>query len=730
MSKLTPETYIKSISKNKAGFYVVSYGKTRTSRRDSTVLYKQLKDLVDGGERFQVKIGNTYMTDTGVDIRSQLNAREMKTLAGQHFLAQAVAEGVDPSDFPEDIQDFMTEATATAAEPEPEARAEAEPEPRAAGAAGGAGGAEEEKEIEPRKPKKPRETREQILKRMSEARAEAEIEEAEERIAEEARARRERRGLKREATRERKEQEAEMEVGRSRPAEQPEGPTARGATKPGRAMRGRGGAGGPGAAVPAEVQRDDEEFGDVEERIRVAEARQRARTTSEMRTPAPAEQPQAPAGEATRPRRAIRGRGGAGGPGAAVPAEVQRDEPELEGMPAPPAPAEQPQEPAARGATRPGRAMRGRGGAEGPGAAVPAEVQRDEPELGDVEERIRIAEARQRARTTSEMRTTAPLRRLTETRGDVRRLTETRGGARRLIETSESKGPVVESESKDEPGAAGGPPPPPPPGSSVVPVPEADAKKALAEDEQPSLDPSTEVKLIGPDSAKEMKEANIIYKDAFRMVFSDRSGVRELERFKASEEAKQAESKTPDALFMEADDIRRVYEDQMKIARLAFNVVDEKKDLEAQWNELNVLAKGTNENLKGKPNQDVLGQFNSVGVVVDISNLGMNLQDFMNYINARNLTNQTDKQKGNNKLSGFQKGVNLEDVEPADPPKPDPPTIEPIPTTKALADPAQEVGVFGKPEFISNERVKGVINVSGFKKPVKKEKSKRVVIML
>ena len=276
-------------------------------------------------------------------------------------------------------------------------------------------------------------------------------------------------------------------------------------------------------------------------------------------------------------------------------------------------------------------------------------------------------------------------------------------------------------------GASG---PPPPPSSGVVPAPEADAKKALAEDDQPALDPSTEVKLIGPDSAKEMKEANIIYKDAFRLVFSDRSGVRELERFRASEEAKQAESKTPDALFTEADDIRRVYEDQMKIARLAFNVVDEKKDLEAQWNELNVLAKGTNENLKGKPNQDVLGQFNSVGVVVDISNLGMNLQDFVNYINARNLTNKTDKQKGNNKLSGFQKGVNLEDVEPQDPPKPDPPTIEPIPTAEALADPAQKVGVFGKPEFISNERVKGVINVSGFKKPMKKDKSKRVVIML
>jgi hypothetical protein len=302
---------------------------------------------------------------------------------------------------------------------------------------------------------------------------------------------------------------------------------------------------------------------------------------------------------------------------------------------------------------------------------------------------------------------------------------------RRLIGSSESKAP--------EPAAAGPgaarpvpPPGPPPPTveSTVVPVPEADAKKALAEDSQPSLDPSTEVKLIGPDSAKEMKEANIIYKDAFRMVFSDRSGVRELERFKASEEAKQAKSKTPDALFMEADDVRRVYEDQMKIARLVFNVVDEKKDLEAQWNELNVLAKGTNENLKGKPNQDVLGQFNSVGVVVDISNLGMNLQDFINYINARNLTNKTDKQKGNNKLSGFQKGVNLEDVEPEDPPKADPPTIEPIPTAKALADPAQEVGVFGKPEFISNERVKGVINVSGFKKPIKKDKSKRVVIML
>ena len=378
--------------------------------------------------------------------------------------------------------------------------------------------------------------------------------------------------------------------------------------------------------------------------------------------------------------------------------------------------------------------MRGRGGAGagGPGAAVPAEVQRDDEEFGDVEERIRIAEARKRGRGTSEVRTTAPLRRLAETVEDVAPRPELEAGAAAGPPTTgpAAPPPAAAVGGPPPPPAAGAPPPRPPPGSSVVPVPEADAKKALAEDEQPSLDPSTEVKLIGPDSAKEMKEANIIYKDAFKLVFSDRSGVRELERFRASDEAKEAESKTPDALFTEADDIRRVYEDQMKIARLAFNVVDEKKDLEAQWNELNVLAKGTNENLKGKPNQDVLGQFNSVGVVVDISNLGMNLQDFMNYINARNLTNKTDKQKGNNKLSGFQKGVNLEDVEPADPPKADPPTIEPIPTAQALADPAQEVGVFGKPEFISNERVKGVINVSGFKKPTKKEKSKRVVIML
>lgn len=261
----------------------------------------------------------------------------------------------------------------------------------------------------------------------------------------------------------------------------------------------------------------------------------------------------------------------------------------------------------------------------------------------------------------------------------------------------------------------------------VVPAPEAEVKKMLGEQPQPSLDPSTEVALIGPDSAKEMKEANIIYKEAFRMVFNDRSGVRELERFRAGEESKAGESKSPESLYSEAEDIRRVYEDQMKIPKLVYGVVDDKKDLKAQWDELNVLAKGTNENLKGKPNQDVLGQFNSVGVVVDISNLGMNLQDFMNYINARNLTNKTDKQKGNNKLSGFQKGVNLEDVEPT---TPEEEKIEPIPTDEATEDPAQKVAVLGKPEFISNERIKGMINVSGFKKPMKKDKSKRVVIML
>ena len=606
MSELTTETYIKSISRNKAGFRVVSYGKSRTSQRESVALYKQLKDLVDEGERFQVKIGGTYMTDKGVDTRSQLNASEMKQFAGQHFVAQVAAEGVDPSNFPQDVQDFMTDAASvTTEEPASEAGA--------AVASGGAGGEEEEKGVEPPKPK---ETREQILKRMSEARAEAEIEEAEERITEEAKTRKEKRELGRETTRERKEQEAEMEVGRSRPAEQPEGP--REATKPGRALRGRGGAGGPGAPAPT---------------------------------------------------------------------GVQRDEPELEGM-----------SEFGSGASTSSFVTARTGPPPAPGPPPFGQFSGRQPAPGHFE----------------------------STRPMARRPVY---ATRRLISEEGSQEPVPEPASA----VRAVPPPGPPPQtveSSVVPVPEADAKKALAEDPQPSLDPSTEVKLIGPDSAKEMKEANIIYKDAFRMVFSDRSGVRELERFKASEEAKQAESKTPDALFMEADDVRRVYEDQMKIARLVFNVVDEKKDLEAQWNELNVLAKGTNENLKGKPNQDVLGQFNSVGVVVDISNLGMNLQDFMNYINARNLTNKTDKQKGNNKLSGFQKGVNLEDVEPEEPPKPDPPTIEPIPTTKALADPAQEVGVFGKPEFISNERVKGVINVSGFKKPVKKDKSKRVVIML
>ena len=287
------------------------------------------------------------------------------------------------------------------------------------------------------------------------------------------------------------------------------------------------------------------------------------------------------------------------------------------------------------------------------------------------------------------------------------------------------------------PGTRRGPPPPPStePGSEpgtaslqTTIISEEDAKKKLSQETQPDIDPSTEVKLIGPDSAKEMKEVNVIYKEAFRMVFSDRSGVRELKRFEESAQAKEEESKSPENIFNESEDVRKVYEDQFKIPKLVYSTVDDKKDLLRQWNEIQVLAKGTNENLKGKPNQDVLGQFNSVGVVIDVSNLGMNLQDFMNYINARNLTNKTDKQKGNNKLSGFMKGVNVEDVAPEEPPKPD--TIEPIPTKKMEEDPAQTKGVYGKPEFISNERIKGMVNINGFKKPVKKEKSKRVVIML
>ena len=267
---------------------------------------------------------------------------------------------------------------------------------------------------------------------------------------------------------------------------------------------------------------------------------------------------------------------------------------------------------------------------------------------------------------------------------------------------------------------------PPPPASSSI-ISEDEAKKALKQNPEAEVN----VALIGPDTAKEQKEKGIIYKEQFNIVFSDRSGVRALTKFEQSEEGKEGMKKTPDKLFMEAEDIRKTYEDQLRLPRLVYSQADNKKDLVKQWNELNVLKAGVIQNLTSGKSSDPLKNYDSIGVVVDVSSLGMSLQDFLNYVQQKGLTPESQNQanNGNYRLTGLKKPLDLDDVAPKEEDEEKEGEGPPVPK-QATEDPAQKMEVLGKPEFITNERVKGRVVSGLFKKPKEQAKTQRIRVSL
>jgi len=267
---------------------------------------------------------------------------------------------------------------------------------------------------------------------------------------------------------------------------------------------------------------------------------------------------------------------------------------------------------------------------------------------------------------------------------------------------------------------------PPPPASSSI-ISEDEAKKALKQNPEAEVN----VALIGPDTAKEQKEKGIIHKEQFNIVFSDRSGVRALTKFEQSEEGKEGMKKTPDKLFMEAEDIRKTYEDQLRLPRLVYSQADNKKDLVKQWNELNVLKAGVIQNLTSGKSSDPLKNYDSIGVVVDVSSLGMSLQDFLNYVQQKGLTPESENQanNGNYRLTGLKKPLDLDDVAPKEEDEEKEGEGPPVPK-HATEDPAQKMEVLGKPEFITNERVKGRVVSGLFKKPKEQAKTQRIRVSL
>ena len=281
--------------------------------------------------------------------------------------------------------------------------------------------------------------------------------------------------------------------------------------------------------------------------------------------------------------------------------------------------------------------------------------------------------------------------------------------------------------------AGAGPPPPPslpssaPPSSAGGVMSEDDAKKALKQNPEAEVN----VALIGPDSAKEQKEKGIIYKEQFNIVFSDRSGVRALSKFEESEEGKEGMRKTPDKLFMEAEDIRKTYEDQLRLPRLVYSQSDNKKDLVKQWNELNVLKAGVIQNLTSGKSSDPLKNYDSIGVVVDVSSLGMSLQDFLNYVQQKGLTPESQNQanNGNYRMTGLKKPLNLDDIQPEEDTDEEEGEGPQVPK-KATEDPAQKMEVLGRAEVITNERVKGRVVSGLFKKPKEQMKTQRIRVVL
>jgi len=282
---------------------------------------------------------------------------------------------------------------------------------------------------------------------------------------------------------------------------------------------------------------------------------------------------------------------------------------------------------------------------------------------------------------------------------------------------------MMEGAGASAPAVAGAPAPAPAPGApSGEDLSEDQAKKALKQNPEADVNPA----LIGPDSAEEMK--GLIYKDAFSLIFSDRSGIRELEQFKKSDENKEGERKAPDILYHEAEEIREGYKDQLKVVKLVFSVADEKKYLLQQWQEMHTLKKGAVQNITSGKSANPLNNYDSIGLVVDISSLGISLDDFLNFAERAGLSasGADGPSGGTTKLSGFRKPVDLSDVAPKkDDEEQD---VKPMSEEQAEKDKKEKSEVVGAPEYITNRPVRGVMVKDGMR--VKKHKEKRIKLYL
>jgi hypothetical protein len=241
--------------------------------------------------------------------------------------------------------------------------------------------------------------------------------------------------------------------------------------------------------------------------------------------------------------------------------------------------------------------------------------------------------------------------------------------------------PGGEDERKGEEGAIGETLPPPPPltlesvpsystaGKSFYTAPIIPEEQAIQEIKETQDDPkagvsSIDLLKVGSDSDKELKEAGILYPELVRQIFTDSSFLREFDNFKRSAEYKQMTAGNQRETYNKAQELLNIYQDQFRlVGGLKVSYADNKKLLDQQLAELHTLAVGVKKNLAGgKKGADPLKNFDSVGVLIDISSFGMSLADLIKYMEARGLSAESSQGLTTEGLKGFQKPVDLGDI--------------------------------------------------------------------
>jgi len=226
------------------------------------------------------------------------------------------------------------------------------------------------------------------------------------------------------------------------------------------------------------------------------------------------------------------------------------------------------------------------------------------------------------------------------------------------------------------PPQAGGPPqagPPQPAEAGGTVISESDAKNVVAQNPDDVFNKlGVNFDQIGKDSAKAIKKAGVLYPAVADRIFSDRSFLRELDIAKEGDDYKRIKPLKQRLVWQEAEQLRQTYHDQLSIPVLLIPASDTDKLVEQQWLELFVLAKGVRENMsQQKPSGDILAGFNSIGVVVDVSDMGLALGDFIQYARDKGLVKDSNGGAGGSnshkQLKGLQQATDLGDLAPEQP---------------------------------------------------------------